>query len=104
MIKCKTEFTFSEGNPVIHIIMSGHAGYAPIGEDIVCAAVSALWHTLIESLNNLTVSQNLIDMNIDTISIIDTSESKLLVNSFLIGMTAIANSYPNNVSVEIKHV
>lgn len=28
----------------------GHAGYAPHGQDIVCAGVSALWYTMIAAL------------------------------------------------------
>lgn len=31
------------------IVFSGHAGYAPEGEDIVCAAVSILFFTLAEA-------------------------------------------------------
>ncbi len=30
--------------------ISGHAGYAPAGQDIICAAVSAIGYTLIASL------------------------------------------------------
>ncbi|MCI7181565.1 MAG: ribosomal-processing cysteine protease Prp [Schaedlerella sp.] len=32
------------------IKISGHAGYAPQGQDIVCAAVSAITQTLIKSI------------------------------------------------------
>lgn len=32
----------------IRICISGHAGYAPEGQDIVCSAISALAYTLIE--------------------------------------------------------
>lgn len=36
------------------IKISGHAGYAEPGKDIVCAAVTALTQTLIQSIENLT--------------------------------------------------
>ena len=36
------------------IEISGHAGYAEPGKDIVCAAVTALTQTLIQSIENLT--------------------------------------------------
>lgn len=36
------------------ITISGHAGYAPAGQDIVCAGVSALTQTLIKSIEDLT--------------------------------------------------
>ena len=35
------------------ISVKGHAGFAPHGRDLVCAAVSALTLTLAESLNAL---------------------------------------------------
>ena len=34
------------------IRFEGHAGYAPAGRDIVCAAVSALYHTLVVNLQD----------------------------------------------------
>ena len=36
------------------ITIKGHAGYADAGNDIVCAAVSALAQTLIRSIEDLT--------------------------------------------------
>ena len=36
------------------IEISGHAGYAETGKDIVCAGVTALTQTLIRSLEHLT--------------------------------------------------
>jgi|GEM_PF-3237346 len=36
------------------IMILGHSGYAPPGEDIVCSAVSALVQTLITSIEELT--------------------------------------------------
>lgn len=33
-----------------HLTLRGHAGYAPAGEDIVCAAASALVYALAETL------------------------------------------------------
>ena len=36
-----------------HIEVSGHAGHAPPGQDIVCAGVSALVQTLLASIDSL---------------------------------------------------
>ena len=33
--------------------ISGHAGYAELGKDIVCAGVTALMQTLIQSIKDL---------------------------------------------------
>ena len=35
-------------------VITGHAGYAPIGYDIVCASISALFCNLVYSLQELT--------------------------------------------------
>ncbi|MBS7176260.1 MAG: ribosomal-processing cysteine protease Prp, partial [Clostridiales bacterium] len=39
------------------ITVTGHAGYAEPGKDIVCAAVSALLQTFIESVNKQTTGK-----------------------------------------------
>ena len=36
------------------VTVSGHAGFAGVGKDIICAGVTALTQTLIKSLNDLT--------------------------------------------------
>lgn len=38
--------------------VSGHAGYAPVGQDIVCAAVSTLTYTLVQNLALLLCSDD----------------------------------------------
>lgn len=53
MIKI-THNTERDGTECRHTItIKGHAGYAPIGEDIVCAGVSTLAYTLIARLEDL---------------------------------------------------
>ena len=42
MIKCK----MSLSDDVAEIQITGHAGYAPMGQDIVCAAATTLCNTL----------------------------------------------------------
>ena len=43
-----------------HLHITGHAGYAPIGSDIVCAGVSAIACALTECLEALDVVDRLI--------------------------------------------
>ncbi len=42
------------GNGKYAVSISGHAGYAPKGQDIVCAGVSALTSAFLESLISIT--------------------------------------------------
>lgn len=85
------------------ISIKGHAHYAEIGRDIVCAGVSALVQTLIQSIEELTADKILYDMKPGTVHIQfeDLSEgARLLVKSFFVGVEMIASEYPDNVTVQ----
>ena len=85
------------------IEINGHAGYAEIGKDIVCAGVTALTQTLIRSMQGLTrdkveyeVSPGRADIHLGNLS----EEGKLLVDSFFIGICLIADEFPEYVLIE----
>ncbi len=81
----------------------GHANYAPHGQDIVCAGVTALTQTLVESLETLTGNEIKYDMSpgrVD-IEIKDPDEdAQLLLDSFLVGVYMIADEFPEYIRVE----
>lgn len=84
------------------ISLRGHANYAKPGKDIVCAGVSVLVQTLIQSIEGLTadkiqysVSPGTVDIKYGSLS----KDAQLLVNSFFIGIQMIANDYPANVKL-----
>lgn len=84
------------------ITVDGHAGYAERGNDIVCAGVTALTQTLIGSLEELTsddikydISPGRANINYGNLS----EESKILVDSFFIGICMIADEFPDYVRV-----
>lgn len=85
------------------ITVSGHAGFAEAGKDIVCAGVTALIQTLIKSVCDLTedkieyeISPGRADIHYGDLS----EAGRLLVDSFFIGICAIADEFPNNVRIE----
>lgn len=85
--------------------MSGHAGYAPIGQDIVCAAFSAVLQTFLESVERLTADE--IKTNIAAGNAVIEYENlseraQLLMDSFFIGVHGIAAGYPQHLKVT-KH-
>lgn len=84
----------------------GHAGYAPRGQDIVCAGLTALTQTLVESLETLTGNEIKYDMSpgrVD-IKIKDPDEdAQLLMDSFFVGAEMIADEFPEYVRVEIRN-
>ena len=81
------------------LTVDGHAGYAEIGNDIICAAVSALTQGLVHSLEALKddeISYHIADGHID-IEYKDLSEQGcLLVDSFFIAVSDSERSYGRN--------
>ena len=84
------------------ISIKGHAGYAPQGQDIVCAAISALVQVFGMSVHTFTPDRlkgrwAAGDVVIKYGNL--TEQSQLLLSSFLLGCEAIAASYPDYVRV-----
>lgn len=84
------------------IEISGHAGYAEPGKDIVCAGATALTQTLIQSIENLTddkieyrISPGKAEIEYGNLS----EKSKTLVDSFFVGICLIAEEFPEYVKV-----
>ena len=90
-------------------ISKGHAGYAEAGQDIVCAAVSALIINTVNSLEKFTDDKFDVQEKDGFVSIHfrnDLSERGiLLMDSLLLGLTEIAGSYNNRyLTVKVKEV
>lgn len=78
------------------ISVTGHAGYAPAGQDIVCAAVSALTQTLILGLRQvagmeLQSREAIGNVCIEWQHMNDTG--KALTDTWFLGICAIAENY-----------
>ena len=84
------------------ITMNGHARYAPIGQDIVCASVSTLFQVLIQSLEELTSTQIEYTLSPGQASVkweYLSESSKVLVDAFVIGIRMIVHAYPKYVQL-----
>ena len=86
------------------ITVSGHANYAQMGYDIVCAGVTALTQTLIKSIEDLTedvveyeISPGMADMRYKDLS----EKSRTLVDSFFIGICMIIEEFPEYVRLKM---
>lgn len=87
------------------LTVTGHANYAEPGKDIVCAGVSVLVQTLIQSIEDLTTDKIQYSISPGTVDIKHgdlSKDAQLLVSSFFVGVQMIADEYPDNVSVS-KH-
>lgn len=84
------------------ITINGHANYAKPGKDIVCAGVSALVQTMIQSVEELTADKIEYSMAPGMVSIkfwCLSDQTKVLIDAFFIGVKGIAEAHPENVSV-----
>lgn len=84
------------------ITVCGHAQYEASGKDIVCAGVTALVTTLIDAITALTedkiqyeIMPGWADIHFRDLS----EDSKLLVDSFFLGVCNIANEFPDHVRI-----
>lgn len=84
------------------ILIDGHAGYAEIGKDIVCAGVTALIQTFISSIEGLTndkiqydISPGRADIHFKDLS----ERGNLLVDSFFSGICLIADDFPEYIKI-----
>lgn len=87
------------------ITASGHAGYAPKGQDIVCAAFSVLSLTLDTAVKKFT------DDNIEIVLENGemaaqwqqvSPEGLLLINAYIEGVKALAENYPKYITVQAR--
>lgn len=94
--------------------MNGHSGYSERGTDIVCSAASMLLYTLVESAGRLPEEaytkapefkiNDLDDVNASftcTPSDVYASTVSVICQTILAGYELLADTYPDNVSIEI---
>jgi uncharacterized protein YsxB (DUF464 family) len=86
--------------------VTGHSGYAKAGSDIVCAAVSALVYTAINSVEKLVGVELMAVDDGDTLecTVLESTsdrEVQLLIQSMMFGIEQTAAEYPRH--IQIKH-
>ena len=100
----KVNYTELDGpaGPTCRLEASGHAGYAPAGQDIVCAAVSCLMQTLAYSAAEDEHTSSCIYQGKEgPVVSVETGDSVLMRDKFELvadGLTLLAEQYPENVS------
>ena len=81
------------------VCMDGHAGYGEFGQDIVCAAVSALFINTVNSIETFTEDSFRLDEDAknDRVEFVLTSEispeTSLFMKSLLLGLQGIEEEY-----------
>ena len=106
----KVDIYQDQSDVVYGFRMEGHAGYADAGEDIVCAAVSALVINTINSIEAFTDEkfENAVHREKDVVTYSITSRpvgdaAKLLLKSLVLGLQGIEQEYGKKfIKVKIK--
>lgn len=87
--------------------VSGHANYEEHGRDIVCAGVSAIVQTAILGLQEFLgidcageQQAGLVKCNLPSVEPVLRREADAILETMLLGLTAIASSYPGYVQVD----
>ena len=92
--------------------MTGHAGFGEYGEDIVCAGVSALAITTVNSIEKLGGYQPIVDVDeveggylyvevVGDVTKVQAQTTQILLNSLLLGLEGIQEEYPNYLTVQV---
>lgn len=76
---------------------SGHAGYAPKGQDIVCAAVSCLMQTLAYSVDGGTATRDPDGDNVLRVQAAQSFDTQAKFELVTDGLMLLAQQYPENV-------
>jgi len=101
---------YREGARFTGFRASGHSGYAEAGSDIVCAGVSILSCTCVNSLESLAgirpnVRENtdgLLDFTLPQADDEADQKAQLLMGALCQGLTDLQEEYPRFVKLEIK--
>ena len=113
MIKIKL-FSDPLGN-IMQYDIKGHANFAPLGEDIVCAAISVLSQTTLMGLVEILqlkrkeifykIDDSTGYLNVELKKLKDEERfknSQILLQTFKLGIESIPENYPGNVKIEYR--
>jgi uncharacterized protein YsxB (DUF464 family) len=99
-----------EGDRPVGFFVCGHAGYRPRGQDIVCAAVSALAQAAVMGLEEFLSIMPEVDIGEgrlkcllpENLSPADGDKAEIILGTLELGLKAIAESYGRFVQVKTR--
>lgn len=93
---------YRSGEKLIGFLVSGHAGYADSGNDIVCAAVSTAVNMTANGITEIAkqiaavnVKENEVQLKVETPS----AESALLLQSMKLQIELLYEQFPKNIRI-----
>ena len=94
-----------KGNRVTEVSVSGHAGYAPKGEDIVCAGVTSALQTVLNGITEVlkVPAQVQVEENKITCTLPEDSDSQAaqaFLNALFLQLNLLAEDYPKTITLK----
>ena len=102
-----TKITIKKYDDIKEITCTGHAGYAPLGEDIVCAGISTLiyaWHNYLCDKEKIFFLEDIFDEEKGYVKITVKDPQNLANEAFLMlitGLKNIENIYENYLKIDV---
>jgi uncharacterized protein YsxB (DUF464 family) len=100
-----------EAGRVISFRVSGHAGFADAGEDIVCAGVSAITQTALIGLTHYLPEEPRTDMRegfleviLPPLDAVGQEKASLLLETMLLGLVSLRCAYPTHIQLDTQEV
>ena len=78
----------------------GHAEFAEHGQDIVCAAISAIAQTALLGLNKYCKVVSQVEGGDMTVLFVPNDESITIIDTMLMGLKEVEREYPNHVKIQ----
>ena len=94
-----------KGNRITEVSVSGHAGYAPKGEDIVCASVTSALQTVVNGITEvLKIPADVqVEENKITCTLPDSSQegaAQALLQALYLQLSLLKEDYPKNITLK----
>ena len=97
---------------IVSFEMTGHANFSEHGSDIVCAGVSALAITTVNSIEKLAGYQPIVEVDeveggylymevVEDLTQEQEHTTQILLNSLLLGLEGIQEEYPNYLTIQV---
>lgn len=100
-----------ENHKLVAFDISGHAGYAEHGYDIVCSAVSAISTTIVNGITEVLnieaaykVKDGFLSLSLKKLSSEDIERSAVLMETMLIGFKSMEVNYGDYINITVEEV
>lgn len=94
---------YKSGSAISKIVVSGHAGYADSGEDIVCAAISSAVQLTANAVSEVAGLENAVflDEKTGAVTICSYKDAgaKLFLEALELHISLLAQQYPKNIKI-----